>query len=520
MQELRSLHISSRAIRPALKPLDIEAPAVAAERRPKALLVDLNNFARFPTLAIGLLVASMRNAGLDVDVLCPLAHDVPGTVREKRETYRDHVDRRIHLATWRPFLAVRDFARSIRDGWVRQPHPGVLRETRRALRSRPDVLLLSAYLMHYKSVVEIGRMAEAAGVPVILGGPMFNLHGVSEAWRSVPGLIAIVGAESDRTVPALVRAALDGGDLLAFDGVVLPDGRRSRAAPPLRDLDRTPIADFTDFPWDRYPFRIVPVMTGRGCQWNKCTFCSDVVSTSGRTFRTRSVDSVMVELREQARRHATQKFLFIDLKLNSNPNMFRGIAANIQRYVPGAEWIGTVHVDLRADNGLSKADLRAAVASGMRRISFGLETGSQRLLDAMQKGSSVEANSEFIRNAHDAGLSVRCTMFKGYPGETAADLEATADFLERHATQLDRVRFNEFTVYEDTPIHQALASDSEEYADVRLRTIERHYARARGVIDGSGDRAYRKAKARVLRCVYEINRKKVRHSAVAFDGLM
>ncbi|MBA3323715.1 MAG: radical SAM protein [Rhodobacteraceae bacterium] len=385
---------------------------------------------------------------------------------------------------------------------------------------QPDIILLSAYLQHYSSVVEIGKLARAQGIPLILGGPMFNLQGVSQAWRSLPGLTAVVGSESDLTVPALVRAACDGGDLLAFDGVALPDGTRSRAAPPLRDLDRTPIADFTDFPWDRYPFRIVPVMTGRGCQWNRCVFCSDVVSVNGRTFRTRSVDSVMVELREQARRHATTNFLFIDLKLNSNPNMLRGVAENIQRFVPGAEWIGTVHVDLRKDNGLSRPDLRSAVASGMRRVSFGLESGSQRLLDLMQKGSSVEANSEFIRNAHEAGLSVRCTMFKGFPGETADDLVSTAEFLERHEAYLDRVRFNEFTVYEDTPIHAALASDSNEYADARLRSIERHYARSRAVYAESGDRAYRRAKARALRSVYRINRKEVRHAARAFDGLM
>ena len=136
----------------------------------------------------------------------------------------------------------------------------------------------------------------------------------------------------------------------------------------------------------------------------------------------------------------------------------------------------------------------------MRRVSFGLETGSQRLLDAMQKGSSVEANSEFIRNAHEAGLSVRCTMFKGYPGETAEDLEATADFLERHATlarprPLQRVH----RLRGHADLSRRWRRDSEEYADVRLRTIERLYARARGVIDGSGDRAYRQAKARVLR---------------------
>jgi radical SAM superfamily enzyme YgiQ (UPF0313 family) len=151
------------------------------------------------------------------------------------------------------------------------------------------------------------------------------------------------------------------------------------------------------------------------------------------------VDSVIHEMREQARRHSTTNFLFLDLKLNSNPNLLRGIVENVQRNVRGAQWIGTVHVDGRSDNGLSRGELRAAVAAGMRRVSFGLESGSQKMLDAMDKGCTVERNSEFIRTAHEAGLSVRATMFKGYPGETAEDIELTAQFLEKHADYIGRI---------------------------------------------------------------------------------
>jgi radical SAM superfamily enzyme YgiQ (UPF0313 family) len=368
-------------------------------------------------------------------------------------------------------------------------------------------------------VVEIGRMARRARVPLVLGGPMFNVDSVSEAWRGVPGLTAIVGAEADLDVVAIVATAVSGGDLLAHRGVTLPGGARSRGAPPLRNLDRTPIPDYTDFPWSLYPFKVVPVMTGRGCQWNRCLFCSDVISANGRTFRTRGLAHVLDELAEQARRHDTRNFLFLDLKLNSNPNMLRGIVENIQRVVPGAEWIGTVHVDLRLDNGLSRPELESAVAAGMRRVSFGLESGSQRLLDAMDKGSSVEANAAFIRDAHAAGPSVRCTMFRGFPGETADDLAQTADFLERHAPWIDRVLFNEFSIYRDTPIFEALRAQDPAFPDVRLEHVDDRQARARGAHAAVGALDYRSAMARVLRTVHAINRRAVRPTAQAFHGL-
>lgn len=511
---------SPRALRPARTP-DIPLNSGAAPSRTlRLLIVDLNNFASFPTLAIGILVAALRDRGHRVEVLCPLAHDVPATERERRETWLDHLRRRVHLSDWAPFLGMRDLLRRLASARVERVHPTVLHETAKALATAPDAVLISAYLQHFNSVAAIAGLAQGRNIPVILGGPMFNLPEVAESWRRIAGVSAVVGAEVDRDLPDLIESLCGAGDPLAFPGVVLPDGRRSVAAAPLRRLDETPVPDFTDFPWDRYRARIVPLMTGRGCQWDKCLFCSDVISVSGRTFRTRSVESVLLEMQEQARRHETTNFLFLDLKLNSWPDMIRGIARGIGRHVQGAEWIGTVHVDQRADNGLSRADLEAAAEGGMRRISFGLESGSQRLLDAMHKGASVARNSAFIRDAHAAGLSIRCTMFKGFPGETAADMEATADFLDAHAHLLDRVRFNAFSVQTGTPIWEAVRHKAGPAAGLNVTRQDHRRARVEYRAAEPACRAYRRAKARALGIVYQINRRPLRDTARQFDGLM
>jgi anaerobic magnesium-protoporphyrin IX monomethyl ester cyclase len=492
----------------------------ASARRVKSLLVDLNNFSTFPTLAVGLLVAALRNAGHEAEVLSPLAHDVPAAERERRERRWDDWARRLHLSQDPRLTAVRDAARGVRTWWRERPHPRTLRAVAEALDRGPEVVLLSAYLQHRRTVEAIGRLAEERGIPVLLGGPAFNLPRTAEAWRGVTGVRAIVGAEVDRSLPELVRTLVEGGDLLQFPGVLLPDGRRSAVAAPLKRLDETPVPDFTDFPWDRYRTRVIPVMTGRGCQWAECVFCSDVHTAGMRLFRTRSVESVLHELEEQARRHQTRNFLFLDLKLNSSPALLRGLVAGLQRRVPGAQWIGTVHVDGREDNGLSRSELRAAVAAGMRRVSFGLESGSQRMLDAMRKGSTVEGNSRFIRDAHAAGLSVRCTMFRGFPGETADDLHQTAAFLEAHEAQLDRVRFNDLSIHEGTSMHSALEADPQAYPGLRVRGPEAARAKLRYSSSIGRKHEERAALDRVLRVVHAINRRPVRSAARAFDGLM
>lgn len=506
MTVLQSVEAAEKALR----------PAKIATKTLRVLVVDLNKMTTFPTMAVGILVSALRARGHGVDVICPLALGVPAAERERQETLYDHLHRRIRLSDFPGVSPLREAVRAPREWLAHRPRPVVLSEVDAAL-EEADIVLLSAYLDHFHVVKAIGEKAAARGIPMLLGGPMFNLGDVAASWRTLSGVTAVVGAEIDRELPDLVEAAVAGAPLTKFPGVTLPDGTKGAPARPLRNLDDTPIPDYGDFPWDRYPVRIVPVMTGRGCQWDKCTFCSDVISASGRTFRTRSLENVLIELQTQAERHNAKDFIFLDLKLNSFPAMFRGLAREIRNRVRGAEWIGTVHVDGRKDNGLSRKDLFDAANGGMRRISFGLESGSQRLLDAMQKGCTVERNAAFLKNAHEAGLSVRCTMFKGYPGETAEDMAATADFLEANAEHLDRIRFNDFTVPVGTPIADALHAKAQ--GRVHLTGTDDRRARALYGKRPAG-RAYRREKARALAVVYAINRKPLRETARQFDGTM
>ena len=494
---------------------------LANNPRHNILLVDLNNFASFPTLAIGILIAALRNAGHSVQLIVPLAYDVPGSMREKPDTRWTHLARKLHHSTAPGMRWVRDTARRLYYAYRHRPHATVLREVGKALDRKPDLLLLSVYLMHYPTVVELCARARSLGVPVIVGGPALNLPDVAKRWRDIPGVTALYGGEADIVLPEIVHTLLMGGDISSFPGVVPGKSQNAMiAAPPLRELDRSPTPDFTDFAWDRYPVRIVPIMTGRGCQWGRCVFCSDVVSANGRTFRTRSLENVMMEIREQSRRYATNNFLFLDLKLNSHPALFRGIAERIQIAAPGAQWIGTVHVDTRSDNGLSARDLKNAANAGMRRISFGLETASPRLLDLMDKGTSIEAIEAFVRHASEAGLSVRATMFRGFPGETADDLAITNAFLMRHSSYIDRIRFNDFSVPEETPIWFALRKQDPKYPDTRLTGTDHRSARANYVSGYADSAAYRRAKSRLLATIHAINRRPLRPEAQMFDGLM
>src|SRR5690606_13915213 len=110
-------------------------------------------------------------------------------------------------------------------------------------------------------------------------------------------------------------------------------------APPLATLDDLPFPDYSDFPWQKYPNRIVPVLTGRGCGWGACTFCSDVASSAGRTFRSRSLACVLGEIHRHYVQYATNLFVMVDLKLNSNLEVWHALIDGIQVAAPAAQWV-------------------------------------------------------------------------------------------------------------------------------------------------------------------------------------
>jgi len=503
----------------------VKASSISEKQQNPLLFIDLNNFAAYPTLAVGYLIRSLRLNNYRVDLLSPLALGIPAFSRDDRETWKDQLLRRIYFSSHPVLRYLHDYLRNAYSNRLSRPHPLMIKEVHQAIAKNPPAILISAYLTQYAMCVEIGRIAKSVGIPVLLGGPFFNLKKVTKEWLSIEGVTAIVGAEVDFTLSDIVTTLLHNGDLSQHAGVFLLDNSllhnlHGRMAEPLKQLDQLPVPDFTDFPWHKYPYPIIPIMTGRGCSWGACTFCGDVISANGRTFRSRGIQPVLNELKQQSKTHRSKDFIFLDIKLNSDLQVWNGLINHFQDYVPDGRWIGTVHVNHQGDNGLSSERLIAAKKAGLTRISFGLESASQRLLDEMKKGTRIEECSDFILAAYNAGISVRTSMMLGFPGETADDLEQTTLFLKQHFYALDRVRLSLFKPLPDTPFDRMYQRNPEKYSN--LKQFKWDYKLARGLYryHPSRKKAYRQAKRELLKIVYEINRKALNDDAKQFNGMM
>jgi len=488
------------------------------------LIADLNNFARYPTLSVGYLVAICRNAGIDVAVCSPLAVGVRGVEREGRlsrwSRLREHLAIRTAHSRWRAVRSMRAWVgENLLSGISRSRRTIVAAFARQLAAERPDVVMISTYLMYHDLVRQLCALAKAAGVPVLLGGPYFAQPEVVKPWVALPGVAALAAGEVELQVPAIVAALHAGRDPTFVPGVVVPDaqGFRGTIAPPLQQLDDLPQPDYSDFPWASYPERIVPVLTGRGCGWGACTFCSDVTSTAGRTWRSRSPAMVLDELRRHQQSLGASLFVFTDLKLNSSLPMWNAIVEGMQRVAPGSRWIASVHVG-EGEHGLSAERLRAAAASGCVRLTTGLESGSNRMLERMKKGTRTERLSEYLHAATAAGISTRCTMIHGHPGETAADVTASAEFLGHHEAAIERIKLCAFSLVLGTPLHRETLRHPERHGLSALAS--RSFAAQVDHRTTPPDAAYRAATRRLLGAVHRINGRPLLPRATVFDGVM
>lgn len=497
----------------------------------KVLIVDLNNFARFPTVAIGYLAAVCRADGIQVSVFSPLSIGLSGVTREKRPPWYGLFAARLN---YRAATTSNRFIRSARQKLASRRRSELsaglvplLRAFKARLIDRPDAVLISAYLMYRDHVVEMCRQCKEVGIPVIIGGPYFAQSDVAKEWATIDGATAVASGEIELELPDILRSVWRGESLSKASGLWTSAGGgklRGTRREPLQSLNAVPFPDYSDFVWENYPNRIAPIVTGRGCGWGVCRFCSDVTSTAGRTFRSRTPQNVLDEIRRHFEQYGVQLFAFTDLKLNSDIGVWHAIIERILEAAPGCRWIGAVHVDAegrhRPANGLTEEELKRASESGCVRLTTGLESGSQRVLNEMKKGSKLEVTSQFLERAARSQISVRCTVIVGYPGESTHDARETAHFLKRHYGHVERVSLNRFQIITGTSIHRALEKRPSIFDGIKVLTDNPSMAEVTHQDTSHHRRGYRRAVFGILKQVHRINRKAVLSRASEFEGVM
>jgi radical SAM superfamily enzyme YgiQ (UPF0313 family) len=184
------------------------------------------------------------------------------------------------------------------------------------------------------------------------------------------------------------------------------------------------------YPWDLYlaPDRGINYSPTRGCYWNRCTFCDYGLNTSKPTspWRERQVGQAVEDLRA-AVEETGARYVYLAVDVMSPAYLERLADAVIDAGLD-IRW----SAELRLEKVFSPQLCEKLVASGCVSIAFGMESGSQRILDLIDKGTKVTFMGETMKNFAEAGIAVQLMAFSDFPTETPAEKEETRRFVREH----------------------------------------------------------------------------------------
>jgi radical SAM superfamily enzyme YgiQ (UPF0313 family) len=228
-------------------------------------------------------------------------------------------------------------------------------------------------------------------------------------------------------VKALDGATADDADLSAVPNLMYRDGssvqvNKFKEPEPTECL---PIPDFDDLPLDLYltPSHVLPVWAARGCYWGRCAFCN-VGYGESKHFDELQAERVVEEMTTLSKAYSTDKFFFADEALT--PRMLRALSSLLIERNASFNWATCA----RFEPGITADLLKQMRRAGCRLLSFGMESGSQRVLDRMDKGTNVALMQRVLEDSAAAGIWNHAFMFFGFPGETEEDARETIAFFK------------------------------------------------------------------------------------------
>lgn len=278
-----------------------------------------------------------------------------------------------------------------------------------------------------QAAFKMAGAAKARGCTVIVSGSDATDHAEAYFRRGVDFILI---GEGEITLAELLDhlSGRSERSLQDIAGLAYPaNGRihRTAARPFVKDLDRFPFPawDLVNIPryrriWhNRHGYYSMNMVTTRGCPY-RCNWCAKPIY--GRRYNSRSPENVVAELKWLKERFQPDHIWFADDIFGLKPGwieQFSRLVVEQQAQIP---FKCLQRVDL-----VTEAVAQALKQAGCRTVWVGAESGSQKILDAMDKDARVEQIYTAAERLHAAGIEVGFFLQFGYPGETWADIQKT-----------------------------------------------------------------------------------------------
>lgn len=204
-----------------------------------------------------------------------------------------------------------------------------------------------------------------------------------------------------------------------------------------------PRPDYSRLPRGSYlsPGFILPYSASAGCYWHRCDFCPE--KAEGNPYLQTPPLQVCADLKALAEETGPALIHLLDNAIS--PALLDALCADS----PGVPWYGFA----RVGPGLSDPDYCEALKrAGCRMLKLGIESGDQGVLNALQKGISIDTASIVLRNLKKAGIASYVYLIFGTPPETEASAGKTLEFTVRHSDSIDFLNLAIFNMPRNMPV--------------------------------------------------------------------
>ncbi len=318
-------------------------------------------------------------------------------------------------------------------------------------------------------------------IRTVFGGVHASFTG-RDTLAHVPDIDIVVRGEGEESMTVILRTLRTGpAELTRVPGLLFRQNRGIvETGPPVRiqHLDSLPGPAWDLLAMNRYALRMeflnkrgIAFISSRGCTM-QCTFCS-ASAMYGHDVTCHSAGYVLDQVQLLMDKYGYEGIRFFDSTITLRRPHIEGICAEIERRGLSFPWeceirVGTVDLPL----------LERMQRAGCYYVDFGIESASQRVLDAMCKGFRLERAEELLGWCADLGLKTKVFFSMGHIAETMADVEQTFRFVEKHRKRISTLACGAgVRIYPGTHLetyareHGLLPAGfswSEEYSDPRL----------------------------------------------------
>jgi len=270
---------------------------------------------------------------------------------------------------------------------------------------------------------------------VIFGGSEFIMPESALGYQDEANVFVI--GEGEGTLLEILQAHQRGESLAGIQGARISNHQGSltdfEAQPMQPDLDGFPFPTYKETDLKRYLFPNVCISSSRGCV-RRCAFCND--HPRWVRFRSRSAGNVIAEMEYHARMRLSETFYITSSLLNANLDWLDHFCEALIR--KRFRW--DIITEMIVDPRMSREVFRKVRKAGISRIEYGLESGSDHVLRAMNKGFTQDQAKRAIEDTHAAGIVCEVNLITGFPGETESDHEETKRFLTENAASIDVIK--------------------------------------------------------------------------------